>query len=607
MAIPAFLPVETSTLQFPILPLEVLGIRYVKKHRGLPRLAIVAERSKLSVMRGGHRVAAAKRRVQNAATVTHPQSSKFVANNFYSDANKARQDKAAADIMDSLNRIENVMAGMNGKIVALSGKMERVQSFLRSTLPNAEASLKEEPFDQPPLTYVGPSHAPESHVLPSNESPYSSTPSQSRPERAYAPQPEEDEEEDDGGDPGPQGAPSIPVNHTTGAARLLLVGSIAEMCKKIITTEKIKNEKYPMLQEKKRGSIRLYGRGEGTDTPPGYDKDPLTDNEANSTPGDTHSDASSPAAYGNGEEWGQCGGLTPPGNPPPEITRGTIGPEGMPDFSRETVFELVNSYKNNINNMHPILIPKHLHTLVEWFLKNIPDSQAKPKQVSSLVAGHPTAGFLVGGGHRNIPESPGNKRKRSPGMGDYADPQRFWESKPGHPYRSMSSCLVLLVLALGKICLHKGKIPDVVHDRDPDYSSVNSPTIRNGHPPSPLQSSPSISSVIGLSSPHEGERTHPRSRRTSIEGAYPPRGLSSRPRNLDVIPGLAYFALATDVLGNQHGANSLQHVHAHILAGLYYGQLARVLDSAAHIHTACRILQVILRVQVSPFCQSSCS
>lgn len=68
-----------------------------------------------------------------------------------------------------------------------------------------------------------------------------------------------------------------------------------------------------------------------------------------------------------------------------------------------------------------------------------------------------------------------------------------------------------------------------------------------------------------------------------------------RIKNLDVIPGLAYFALATDVLGNQMAGNSLQHVHANILAGLYHGQLGRVMESHGYIAAGCRSLQVILR------------
>jgi hypothetical protein len=530
------------------------------------------------------------------------------------DANRSRQDKASADIMEGIMHLKGDVNSRFDYLTTEILEMKKVQTRILASLPNAEGNLKEEIQEGVQLgmpIYPRPSVGADSLVLTSNESPYASTPGQPRIlERIEHPLehplepldlprqvPEEEEEEESGGDPGPPKDSSIPINHTTGAARLLLLKPIAEMCKDIISNPRIRNEKYPIVQETKRGMLRLFGRGEGPDHLPGYDRDPLTDHGAESTPGDTQSDASTPPA---GEEWGQLGGLTPPGNPPPEITRGGISPEGMPDLSRDTVYELVRSYQEHINIMHPILIPGQLNNMVETFLKYIPDSQAKPKQVSNLVATHaPPVGFV---GYRN-PESPGTKRKRSPASGDYLEqPQSMLDYKPGHPFRTINTALVLLVMALGRICLCKGKIPEIVPDKeravDKDSGSSwnSSPTMRNGHPQSPIQSSPSMTTPMGMPSPQDMERTQSRSRRTSIEGPYyTGRTLPSKARNLDVIPGLAYFALATDILGNQLGGNSLQHVHAHILAGLYHGQLARVMESSAYIGNACRILQVILR------------
>ncbi len=57
-------------------------------------------------------------------------------------------------------------------------------------------------------------------------------------------------------------------------------------------------------------------------------------------------------------------------------------------------------------------------------------------------------------------------------------------------------------------------------------------------------------------------------------------------RNIDVIPGLDYAGYALDISGSQLAGRSLSHVHFHILAGLYYGQLGRVIDSYAHIKEA---------------------
>ncbi|KAF4629171.1 hypothetical protein G7Y89_g8977 [Cudoniella acicularis] len=517
----------------------------------------------------------------------------------YRDPPPKQQDKTSADILDTLMRIESSMQGIQGDMK----NMKKVQDILMQALPaSAEARLKQETQESLPNSigeFIRPSVGSESQALPSTESPYSTTPGHMRiPERQDPLQHgEEEEEEEEGGDPGPLKAPSIPVNHTTGAARLLLVGPIAEMCHDIMKNAKIKNEKYPIIQEEKRGLLRLYGRGEGTDAPPGYDRDPLIDHGSESTSGDTNSDVSSPA----GEEWGQLGGLTPPGNPPPEFTRGSINIEGMPDLSREKVLELVKSYKKHINNMHPILIPSRLDVLVETFLKSTPESQAKSKHISSVVsAGYPQH-TSVSAGFVGNPQSPGNKRKRSPALAEYPEVPNHHDVKPGHPFRSISSALVLLVLALGQISLHKGKIPECVPDRDHDGSWANSPIIRNGHPPSPLQSSPSMSTPMGIPSPQETDRMQPRSRRTSIEAAYAPKSVNTRPKNLDVIPGLFYFALATDIIGNQLGGNSLQHVHVNVLAGLYHGQLARVMESHAYIHQACRSLQVILRPKLDRF------
>ena len=66
-------------------------------------------------------------------------------------------------------------------------------------------------------------------------------------------------------------------------------------------------------------------------------------------------------------------------------------------------------------------------------------------------------------------------------------------------------------------------------------------------------------------------------------------------RNIDVIPGLQYLANATDIMGNQMAGTSVWHVYASILAGLYYGQLSRVMDSYWYIHDACIKAQHLLR------------
>jgi hypothetical protein len=66
-------------------------------------------------------------------------------------------------------------------------------------------------------------------------------------------------------------------------------------------------------------------------------------------------------------------------------------------------------------------------------------------------------------------------------------------------------------------------------------------------------------------------------------------------RNLDVIPGLEYFALASDIMGSHLGGYNLKHVYVFLFAGLYHGQLGRVIESWSYINIACLKMHTILR------------
>ena len=86
------------------------------------------------------------------------------------------------------------------------------------------------------------------------------------------------------------------------------------------------------------------------------------------------------------------------------------------------------------------------------------------------------------------------------------------------------------------------------------------------------------------------------SRRSSMHGPAPARHGYALRKNYEHLPGLEYFALATDVLGNFQGAyNSMKDVYANIFAGLYHGQLGRPMESFSFIHKASHKLQVIMR------------
>ena len=209
-------------------------------------------------------------------------------------ADKNSQDKTTADILDGLNRfesrwsrLEDGISSISKAVTTISRKLESMKRVI-SNLPNPEA-LKYPPTAVAPdaSLVVGPD-GPDPLLLGGLKAPIFSQPN----EPPFPSSDEEAEEEDDEGDePVNPGQSSIPVNLTTGAARLLLVRPISRLARGIIVSDRIKNEKYPMLQEERRGLLRLYGRGEGTERLPGYDRDQLTDHAYDgSTPSDTSSE-----------------------------------------------------------------------------------------------------------------------------------------------------------------------------------------------------------------------------------------------------------------------------------------------------------------------------
>lgn len=64
--------------------------------------------------------------------------------------------------------------------------------------------------------------------------------------------------------------------------------------------------------------------------------------------------------------------------------------------------------------------------------------------------------------------------------------------------------------------------------------------------------------------------------------------------NMDVTPGLVYYAKAAKILGDHCDGNELVHVQMFLLAGLYKGQLARVKESMSWIAMAGRAVLTLL-------------
>lgn len=396
----------------------------------------------------------------------------------------------------------------------------------------------------------------------------------------------EDDPEAEPGPPVPPGEPAIPMNHTTLAGLLLEWPSIRELTKHLVEREGIRYvSEYPIAQEQKRGPLIVYGRGEDSHHSR-YSREPT--DHGNLDMADDSSDIASPSPAA---DFGQVGGLSP--SDMVEYKGGVLAADGNPDFTEARVWSYVDSFKNHILNMHPIMQPETLAHWVRQFLDELPTTQ--PRSTKSQVA---KPAFAIPTNPQTPVESTGAKRKRSPGPDDSDGPPTPAPAKAGKPKRSIHSALVLTVLALGKICQHQSHIPDVVHpSADPAYSA--SPLIKNGAPPSPGHSSPPSYSSHSHSTQPSPKDHHERgnhSRRGSIHGTSGHRPGFSLKKNYEVIPGLEYFAYATDILGNLAGSyNNMKDVYASIFAGLYYGQLNRPLESFQYIHRASHKLQVIMR------------
>ncbi|RYP02621.1 hypothetical protein DL764_005703 [Monosporascus ibericus] len=283
--------------------------------------------------------------------------------------------------------------------------------------------------------------------------------------------------EDDSGvheNPGsdaPPGKPAMPLDHTTHPSLLSRWPAIQALTRDLLTAEGIGSiDDFPIRQEQ-RPVFRVFGQGGMSGT-------------AGRTPGyNDVSKLTSPLL--NGEAWGQAGG---PSHLPQVASVGqVINADGNPDFDSDIVWDYTRSFKVNILNMHPIIGPEELNEMVQVFLDSVSSWNAQ----STAKAG--------------------KKRKRPAHKGSPAATQSH-----SRPWRSITNAVVLLVLALGKICSHK------------------------------------------------------------------------------VISGLEYFALATDIIGRL-GNFGLQHVHSHILAGLYLGQLGRVVESYNHIFKASKLVQAMMR------------
>ena len=356
----------------------------------------------------------------------------------------------------------------------------------------------------------------------------------------------------------------------TGASDLLLWPAIRELVPKDIPVS------YVMDGEVQRGLLRLYGCGEGEDKGDGHDgaPSPAASNSSSRMDEDGSTSTSSPSGV-----WGTGQLPSREGNPHPVYDHpGGVTPSGELLLDRKAVDEYVKSYLDRMHILHPFLDPKVLRKMVHNFkLKHSWDyGSMNPRVAQTVAAGSKRK--------RDLSESPGSTIEDLHAIPHYnggRPPVR--SSNPIE--HSVSHAIILLVLALGKICAYEKSLPG-----PPKSSSVTS-SARIPPQQQPLLGYSDLPPMLPASSAPASPYTAPHTNGVSLA----PTTSILQGKNMDVIPGLAYYAKAADILGELPGGVDVSHVQANLLAGLYMGQLARILPSHWYIANACKACQILIR------------
>ena len=208
----------------------------------------------------------------------------------------------------------------------------------------------------------------------------------------------------------------------------------------------------------------------------------------------------------------------------------------------QTMTRLLTSYLKNIHSLHPFLNKLQLMHMFERV-----GGQYNPNGAFDAGAVSPN-GSAASNAPRNAGDKPISLR--------------------------ISSAIVLLVMALGRICEHKDHLPGPIGDTQNVLLGVNSLHPNNLTKSSPTAFSSSAISPIAKALPVDTEVSGQRVERT---------------------PGLAYFAGATNLLGNLQGENNLSYLQASLLASLYVSQTACAIEAWCWIQTACRACHFLIR------------
>ncbi|KAF2752913.1 hypothetical protein EJ05DRAFT_490518 [Pseudovirgaria hyperparasitica] len=277
------------------------------------------------------------------------------------------------------------------------------------------------------------------------------------------------------------------------------------------------SENYPLKIEEERGSLQIYGWGDGL----------------------THEDeAQQVGSHASSKTYSETLSMCSTSDSG-QASYGFNDKVNRLDFTPCTVNRLLASYLDHMHVFHPFLDKARLKKQVDAFRTDVDE-------------GEPTAVPIYA--------RPAQSHVRPPKTGG-----------------TITDAIILLVLALGAVLQEDRLIRGSLNPRNKIAESIHSPSTRMRY--SPVTS-------IGLRSPVEDK-----------DPGSPAR-LNKELMNLDVIPGLHYYAYAyaSNILGNLYGGNEVYHAQAFLLASLYMNQLGRGLESYSWINAAARVIRFNLRI-----------
>ncbi|KIW21762.1 uncharacterized protein PV07_12809 [Cladophialophora immunda] len=342
---------------------------------------------------------------------------------------------------------------------------------------------------------------------------------------------------------------AMPAKHTTAVQNLLLWPSIAALVPPGIGPSYVKDI------ETGRNLLQHYGEGEHESDE--FESDLETVHGDPSEGRRTDDNTSSSSLHG---VWGSGQLYVPPmanQNPSARGHPGGLSPRGGLILNSAAVDQYFRSFMDNMHIHHPFLEPKVLRRMIQFFKGKYCWDYRTTQQAPAL----------------------GHKRKRE--TTDSPTSMDDYHSRPPQPTgyniavsppieHSVTNAIVLLVLALGAITSHQDPLPGP--------ASIAKLWTSTSH--SALYSD-LLKSMTYTRQPHS---------KGTVSSPANPQG-----KNIDVIPGFAYFAKAADILGELPGGADLSHIQAYLLAGLYMGQLARSLPSYFYINKACVATQILIR------------